>query len=235
MSTVWLIRDGESQSNAGLPTLSPVFPGLTKRGIVQAESIAQAFTRVPSLIITSRYKQTKKTALPTTERFPNTKQGQWVVHEFTYLSKYRSAFMNVQDRRPMVDDYWERNDPFYNDGDGAESFIQFISRVSAVLERLRYCREDFIAVFTHGQFMRAVWWLLNTYPGKIDSHSMREFRNLLESISIPNGAILQVKLRGREKTCVGDIIVSHLPQVEGSQPLGDIHQVGEDSLSLSSI
>src|SRR5713226_5749395 len=79
MSTVWLIRHGESQSNAGLPTLSPVFPGLTKRGIVQAESIAQAFTRVPSLIITSRYKRTKQTALPTTERFPNAKQGQWVV------------------------------------------------------------------------------------------------------------------------------------------------------------
>jgi len=140
--------------------------------------------------------------------------------------------MTVQERRPMVDDFWKRNDPFYRDDDEAESFIQFISRVSSVLERLRYSEEDFIAIFTHGYFMRAVLWLLLDPPSRIDSHSMGEFRSRLETVSIPNGAILPVKLRGRDKTWVGDISVSHLHQEERNQPLGNIHQAGENRLFL---
>lgn len=213
MPTVWLIRHGESESNAGLQTLSPVFTGLTKRGIKQAECVSEAFNRSPSLIITSKYVRTQQTALPTIKSFPDAKKDQWVVHEFTYLSWSHSSSMTMQERRPMVDDFWERNDPSYSDGEGAESFIQFMSRVSGVLERLRYSEENFIAVFTHGYFMRAVLWLLQAPPCRIDSGSMREFKDRLETVSIPNGAILPVKLRGRDKTWVGDIIVSHLPQI----------------------
>lgn len=234
MPTVWLIRHGESESNAGLQTLCPVFTALTKRGISQAERISEAFTRSPSLIITSKYVRTQQTALPTIKRFPNAKRDQWDIHEFTYLSWSHSSSMTMQERRPMVDDFWERNDPLYRD-DEAESFVQFMSRVSSVLERLRYSGEDFIAVFTHGYFMRAVVWLLQSPPSRIDANSMREFRDRLGRVSIPNGAILPVKLRGRDKTWVGDIIVSHLAPVEGNRTSDGNHQALEGGLSLALI
>lgn len=78
---------------------------------------------------------------------------------------------------------------------------------------LRYREEDFIAVFTHGQFMRAVLWLLLTNPMKIDEESMGEFRTLLEETSIPNGSILPVKLCKRGETQVGKISTSHIAGV----------------------
>ena len=115
MPTVWLIRHGESASNAGLQTLCPVFTALTKRGISQAERISETFTRPHSLIITSKYVRTQQTALPTIKRFPNAKRDQWNIHEFTYLSWSHSSSMTMQERRPMVDDFWERNDPLYRD------------------------------------------------------------------------------------------------------------------------
>jgi 2,3-bisphosphoglycerate-dependent phosphoglycerate mutase len=225
MPTVWFIRHGQSQSDAGLRTIRPVLTELTKRGVEEAECVAKAFSRKPSLIITSKYPRTQQTAQPTIKRFPfpDTKQEQWDVYEFTYLSWSHSSFMSMEERRPMVDDFWERNDPSYSDGEGAESFIQFMSRVVGVLERLRYTKEDFIAVFTHGYFMQAVLWLLRTIPSRIDSDSMREFRDQLETSCVPNGAILPVKLRRGDKTWVGDIIVSHFPQMEGSQPVGERH------------
>ena len=223
MPTVWFTRHGQSQSNAGLQTLSPVFTGLTKRGVEEAECVAKAFTRSPSLIITSKHVRTQQTALPTIKRFPNAKKDQWRVHEFTYLSWSHSSAMTMEERRPMVDDFWERNDPSYSDGEGAESFIQFMSRVVGVLEQLRCTREDFIAVFTHGYFMRAVLWLLRATPSRIDSDSMREFRDQLETSCVPNGAILPVKLRRGDKTWVGDIIVSHFPQMERSPSVGERH------------
>lgn len=214
MPSVWFVRHGQSQSNSGQQTLCPEFTGLTSQGIKQAECISQVFPRTPSLIVTSKYIRSKQTALPTIKRFHSAKQEQWDVREFTYLSRPHSSSMTVQDRRPMVDDFWDRNDPSYSDGDGAESFINFVSRVSGVLERLRYSEEDFIAVFTHGQFMQAVLWLLQCPQYRIDSDSMREFKDRLETICIPNGAILPVKLRGREEIWIEDIIVPDLLQLE---------------------
>ena len=41
MSTVLLIRHGESQANAGLPSLRPETVELTEKGWQQAEDIAQ--------------------------------------------------------------------------------------------------------------------------------------------------------------------------------------------------
>src|SRR4051812_43055625 len=55
MTEIWLIRHGESESNAGLPTSDTAKIALTPRGFAQAECIVAAFTRPPSLIVTSPY------------------------------------------------------------------------------------------------------------------------------------------------------------------------------------
>ncbi|SRR5579885_30425 len=209
--TVWLIRHGESLSNAGHPTLSPEFTGLTSLGMKQAEAIAHAFSRSPSLIVMSKYRRTQETAQPTIKCFPNARWEVWPdVHEFTYLSWSHSEGTTEQERQRYVDKFWQRNDPSYTDGDGSETFIQFMSRVSGTLERLRYGGKDCIAVFTHGYFMRAVRWYLQNRPARIDSRSMEEFYGLRSTFDIPNGAILPIELRGREDFAIGKLIVPPL-------------------------
>lgn len=210
MSTVWFIRHGESLSNAGCSTLSPEFTGLTSRGMKQANAIARALPRPPSLIVISKYRRTEETAQPTIKRFPGAVWEKWPnVHEFTYLSWSHSKETTEQGRRKYVERFWQRQDPLYADGEG-ETFANFISRVSGALASLRYNKRDFIVVFTHGYFMRAVRWYLQTRPERIDSKSMEEFYKLRSTFAIPNGSILPVELRGREDFSVASLLAPPL-------------------------
>jgi probable phosphoglycerate mutase len=124
----WLIRHGESESNAGLPTSDTAKIVLTPRGIAQAEYIAAAFTRAPSLIVTSPYLRAQQSAQPTIGRFPQARQEEWPVHEYTYLSLANRHNTTLHGRKPQIDAYWERCDPQYLDGDGAESFCARVER-----------------------------------------------------------------------------------------------------------
>lgn len=215
--TVWFIRHGESLSNAGHPTLSPEFTGLTSLGMKQAEAITHMFPGSPALIVMSKYRRTQETAQPTIKRFPDARWEVWPdVHEFTYLSWSHSEGTTEQERQRYVDEFWQRNNPLYADGDGSETFIQFMSRISSALERLRYSKKDFIAVFTHGYFMRAVRWYLQNRPTRIDSRSMEEFYKLRSTFDIPNGAILPIELRGREDFSIEKLIVPPLLRREKS-------------------
>lgn len=71
MSQVWLIRHGESVSNADLPTGDPAESALTEKGFRQAELIAAAFVGQPDLIVISPYLRARQTAVPTRSRFTN--------------------------------------------------------------------------------------------------------------------------------------------------------------------
>jgi|SRR5689334_5759935 len=197
MLTTLLIRHGESQSNAGLPTLSPENVVLTDLGIEQAEYIAQylAYQVSLNLIVTSSYKRTKQTAVPTKLRFSSVREEEWPVHEFTYLSREEiRVFSTRWQRRPLVDVYWELCDPELVDGPGSESFEQFIGRVQRVLEQLETLDEDqTVAVFSHEQLICAVYWLLTCQPERITSESMRDFKDFLADHSIPNGGFLRLQ------------------------------------------
>jgi 2,3-bisphosphoglycerate-dependent phosphoglycerate mutase len=212
MPDIWFIRHAESEANAGLPTDDPATIRLTHRGFEQAEEIAQSFQRAPDLIITSPYLRTQQTARPTLRRFPSASSAQWNVQEFTYLAPEGKT--TCQERRPRVEEFWERCDPVSNDGEGTESFIQFITRVLSVLHELRSAKQEFIAVFSHEQFISAALWLL--LNDKLDEDPrrcgdcMQRFRHLLLSSPIPNGAILPVQLWRDRDPLISAMIHSHL-------------------------
>jgi probable phosphoglycerate mutase len=194
MPTVWLIRHAESAANAGLPTLNPGDIELTEKGWQQAEQIAQVFTVQPGLVVTSPYMRTKQTALPTLLRFPGSRQEEWPVHEFTYLSTSDRHYTTTHDRRPLVQAFWKRCDPTYVDGAGAESFMSFMRRARDIIERLKQHPERFIAVFSHEQFIHAILWLLLTGSDEISAAYMHQFQHFLTSLPLPNGAILKMHL-----------------------------------------
>lgn len=118
MSEVWLIRHGESISNANLPTGDPSQSSLTELGAAQAEQIVGAFEDAPDLFVISPYLRAQQTAVPTLTRFPHIPQEIWPVHEFTYLNPTRYHGTIGTDRWPFAAAYWERNDPHEKEDGG---------------------------------------------------------------------------------------------------------------------
>lgn len=50
-----------------------------------------------------------------------------------------------------------------------------------------------IVIFSHEQFICAVYWLLKCKPARISSEAMREFRGFLLENSIPNAGLLRLQ------------------------------------------
>ena len=199
MHKVFLIRHGESQSNAGLATTHPKEAELTTYGHEQAKQIAKFLKESTSLnlIVTSAYLRTKQTAAPTKKEFRVKSDEEWEVQEFTYLSPVYLGYSTPDDRRPLVDAYWEQCDPSYTDGRGSESFKVFIGRVQGFIRQLKDRREN-IAVFGHEQFITAALWVLKHRPIEITSDVMRDFKDFFNQNRIPNGAIVEIKVRRSE-------------------------------------
>lgn len=196
MPTIFLIRHGESQSNAGLPTYGPEIAALTPRGAEQAERIASYLKAQTSLnlIASSNYLRAKQTAQPTQAYFPEVPLKVWNVHEFTYLSSVHAEQTTTEDRRPMVEAYWQQCHPNRRDGPGSESFIQFMKRARKVFKTITTLRgkSRCLAIFSHEQFIKAILWLSEYEPMRLDAQAMRNFRDFLDVEPLPNGAIIRI-------------------------------------------
>lgn len=191
---VWLIRHGESESNAGLPTNGPGASPLTPLGRRQADRVATVFPSAPSLIVSSPFVRARETAMPTRTRFPDVPYEEWPVEEFTYLGSLHGPNTTNEQRRPYAQAYWDRSDPSHVDGGDGESFHNLISRARAMLDTLAARPENgLIAVFTHGLFMRAAMWTLLTGITEPTSEQMRAFHRFIEVGRTPNGATVELR------------------------------------------
>ena len=217
MRTIWLIRHTESTSNAGLPTEHPRTIPLTPRGHAQALAVAAAFECAPDLIVSSSYERTKATAAPTCARFPHAPHEEWPVHEFTFLAPARYAGTTLPQRMPAVREYWERGDPAGLDGPGSESLLDLFGRVLAFLARLEAAPQPFVAVFSHGEFLRALLWYLLARPAEINPAQMRRFHLFLQALRLPNGAIVPLELRGPGEILIGTPRTDHLSAFHADQ------------------
>ncbi|GAA3982987.1 hypothetical protein GCM10023085_76450 [Actinomadura viridis] len=189
----WLIRHGQSESNAGLPTDGPGAAPLTPLGWDQAGRVAAAFTEPPALIVASSFRRARETALPTRRRFPEVPYEEWPVQEFTFLGHLHGPRTTNAERRPHSVAYWRRADPsFTHDGDG-ESFKRLIGRTRDLVERLTRRPEGLTAVFTHGTYMRALMWSLLTGITDPDAVAMNAFFHFVQVCQMPNGAIVELR------------------------------------------
>lgn len=187
MKNVRLIRHGESAANAGEPTRDHASIPLTAKGLEQARMVANSHANAPGLIVTSPFLRAQATALATTAIYPNAAFETWPIHEFTYLAPARCVDTTLAQRRAWVEAYWERSDPAFSDGGGAESFIDLLTRVREFLERLTEHSASNIVVFSHGQVMNTVRWLLEREPQEIDGRAMRDWREYEIANHLDNG------------------------------------------------
>ena len=192
MVRVWLIRHGQSESNAGLPSTDWRGIPLTALGRRQAEHVAGVFADPPQLIVTSPYLRARQTAQPAIERYPGTAWEEWPVQEFSYLRALDGRATTSREREPEVRAYWERSDPRHAEP-GAESFAGLIGRVTAFLGRLGTRDTGPVAVFTHGIFMRAVAWFLLTGVAAPWPEDMSRFRAFTRLYPVPNCGVLELR------------------------------------------
>jgi probable phosphoglycerate mutase len=170
---VLLVRHAESRANAGLAaTASPANIPLSEFGQLQAKAFSLQIPIAPLRIVCSPFLRARQTAEPTSIRF-KVPIDIWPIQEFTYLSPDRCVNTNVADRRYWVKQYWERADPSFVDGPGAESFSDFFSRVKAAVSKLdtllRHAK--YSVLFGHGQFITALR-LVAASERSIDEHAL---------------------------------------------------------------
>jgi broad specificity phosphatase PhoE len=194
MKRIWFVRHAESVANAGGKTSSPADTELTKDGQKQADELAEKVTDKPELIITSPYIRTLRTAEPLIAKFPDTRHEQWSVQEFTYLSPSKYNNTTMEERVPMALEYWDRNDPEYCDGQGAESFTDFLKRVRDCKKKLANLKENYVIIFSHYQFIAAYNWLNDSEQSAITPEQMADFRQHLLSNKLENAGILKCNL-----------------------------------------
>lgn len=210
MKNVRLIRHGESAANAGEPSVDHATIPLTPKGVEQAHLVARSFTHAPGLIVASPFSRARVTAMATVAAFPGTPLETWPIHEFTYVEPARCANTTVAQRRNWVVEYWAKSDPAFTDGAGAESFLDFIFRAQSFLDRLGKHPAQDVAVFSHGQFINAVAWLIERKPPCIDGQAMADWRAYEIANHVPN--------------CCGYILSKHTDDAawEVSQSVPDV-------------
>lgn len=197
---VWLVRHGQSQANAGAATDHPKTIALTALGQTQASAVAERVKQRPDQIIVSPYERTLQTAQPLLdqlrEQAHTSRVLTWPIHEFTYLSPVRCRGTTVIDRRDWAQAYWQRADPDWEDGDGAESFRQLMRRVDVFSEQLKQLT-GFTVVYGHGMFFKAFLIGL-THGTQVTAQAMTRYRALESADPVHNGQIIPVTLvKGR--------------------------------------
>ncbi|MBV4455127.1 histidine phosphatase family protein [Pseudomonas sp. SWRI103] len=186
MKHVRLIRHGESAANAGQATLDHSTIPLTPKGFEQAHLVALSFNHPPALIVASPFTRAHSTAMATAAVFSHIPFETWPIQEFTYLEPARCTSTTVADRREWVEAYWAKADPALTDGEGAESFLDFISRARSCLKRLAEHPAQDIVAYSHGQFINAVAWLIERKPLGIDGVAMVDWREYEIANHVPN-------------------------------------------------
>jgi 2,3-bisphosphoglycerate-dependent phosphoglycerate mutase len=200
MKRLFLIRHGESESNAGGRTQAPHSTDITERGRAQAHRLAKTWKDEPHLIVTSPFIRTKHTAAPLIERFPDVPRVEWPIQEFTQLMPREWIGTTHSERMPKVMEYWNRADPSYCDGPGAESLTEFFRRVRGMLARAEEAKEESVAVFTHGHFIQAVIWACLVNPRLDTAEAMRRFFRFAEIVPIENTAVVPLVNHGTHWT-----------------------------------
>ncbi len=193
-SSVWLIRHGQSQANAGVATEHPASIALTDLGHEQARTIAGQVQGIPDQIVVSPFIRTLHTAQPLLDKLQASGAKvpvlEWPIQEFTYLNPVRCRGTTAQDRKAWAQAYWQRADPDWEDGDGAESFRQLMYRVDDFSVRLA-ATPGWSLVFGHGMFFKA--FLIGLEHGtKASPQAMTRYRALESAAPIHNAQMIQL-------------------------------------------
>jgi broad specificity phosphatase PhoE len=205
VTRIILVRHGESVTNAGGKAADHISNPLTELGRAQARDFAERLDYKPTLFVISPFLRAQQTAEPVRQRFPDGPVEEWPIQEFSYLNPLLHQGTSEADREPDVVAYWQRQDPAYIEGPGAESFTLFLDRAREAIRRL-LSRDPggCIVLFTHGFFMQA-FRLVLLFPNATDAELMANFRRFHFVNLIQNIDSLEFEVRDGKIKLVGPL------------------------------
>lgn len=217
---VWWVRHGESVGNAGARTEDSSGYALTARGEQQAALFASRLPRAPDLIVVSPYLRAQQTAQPAIARFPESRVEEWPVEEMHYLSRQRTRQTTQIERRALGRGFWDLSDPDFLEGDGAESFRGFVTRVDGAAQRVREQAASFIMIFAHSLFLRGLLWRAMFGTHCIDAEAMKLYREFSRGFDIPNCGHFRQLL-----TSEGEIFTGAIQPLDATAPSPTAEQI----------
>ena len=208
MKQIYLIRHGQSTSNAGGEAQPNHEIELTDLGHSQAREVADWLTDTLGddigSIHVSKFVRTHLTAQPIVQKTgiePKIIEG---LEEFDYLSFDKIAGTSLDTRLQIAEDYWLSHHPDSLTGDDAESFRDFYNRVGSVLEHFKTLEEGSHVVFTHGLWMSMLIWRILGQPGESNS-DMRKFRQFEMSIRARNCEVFLLTLTDNHPPAISKV------------------------------
>lgn len=190
MKTVYLVRHGESEANAGFPTYQGETSKLTELGMQQARFIAKRCTNLPiDVVLASTAVRSQETAQAVGEEIGQTVEVQEVFTE-RRLPKEMIGMFRADKKAQELERRWLEG--FYEDGirvGNGENFSDLKLRGGAALTHLENRSESNILVVTHGFFLRMI--IARVIHG--ESLTPREFERLAQGISTNNTGLTVLK------------------------------------------
>jgi 2,3-bisphosphoglycerate-dependent phosphoglycerate mutase len=198
-----LVRHGQSVANAGGRTSDHDTNPLTELGRRQAQDLVGRVPCKPTLFVVSPFLRTQQTAEPLRQKFPDVPVEEWPIQEFTFLQPDRHNNTTEEERQPYVQDYWQRQEPAWISGLGAESFQQFLDRARKAIRRLVDINPGgCIVIFSHGYFMQA-FRLVLLFPKASDAELMANFLRFHLVNFIQNTDSLEFAIRDEKIQLIG--------------------------------
>ncbi|MEK7068917.1 MAG: histidine phosphatase family protein [Patescibacteria group bacterium] len=190
MKTVYLVRHGESEANAGFPTYQAETSKLTERGIAQARFIAKRCEKLPiDVCIASTAVRSQETA-----RIVGSAIGQTIEVEEVFTERRlpeEMIGMSRSDKKAQeLELRWLRG--FYEEGirlGNGENFSDLKLRGASALKHLEDRSESNILVVTHGFFLRMI--VACVIHG--ESLTPREFERFAQGVSTHNTGLTVLK------------------------------------------
>ena len=180
MKTLYLIRHAQSAANAGGTSLPDREIPLSTEGARQAAELA---CRLPAncRAFISDMRRTHETAAPYCARHGIRPEILPCLNEFSYLPFAAVQGLDAAARKPLAEAYWQRADPHFRAGGGADTFAEFDGRVSDFLHRAWTALPHGSLLFGHGIWMALLAWRLsgNRAETGVDMAAFRAFQSSL--------------------------------------------------------
>ncbi len=237
--TLYLIRHGQSQANAGGITLeNPVVP-LTELGALQAQTLAALLPATPAAIWSSPFKRALDTAAPYCARLGQSPTTHDDLREFETVDTLQLRGRPSAEREAVVARYWLQSDPDHRTGPAAETFREFHDRVVRVRTGLLPGLQDGTVIFGHGMWMALLFWQILGFD-TVDHVGMTLFRRFQLGFPTPNTAVYGISqvapgrwtVRADEAAMRAIALISHGLDRRASQANLDIHEDAERNLEI---
>ena len=191
MRTLFLVRHGQSQSNAGGITTPHHAIPLTAIGYAQARALADCLPQQAAAVLASPYERAQHTAMPYSQKLGLPVQTIDALHELDAIALERIAGMTGVQRGEVAATYWAAADPHLRTGADVETFAEFAQRVQAFRVQTLPQLADGTVLFGHGMWIEMLFWQVLGFVAD-DRDGMQGFRAFQQGWPMPNGAVYRL-------------------------------------------